>query len=114
MVGAAILAGNGLKDWVAQRLTALYFGVYAVFLFGFLLCHPHLSFETWRTLFQHTGFKAFSAMAIFALCYHAWLGLWTVTTDYIKCTALRMTVQTAVISYLLGLFFWGLLIVWGQ
>lgn len=29
------LTGNGLKDWLIQRVTAVYFAVYTIFIIGF-------------------------------------------------------------------------------
>jgi len=108
------LTGNGLKDWLIQRVTAVYFAVYVFFLFGFLLLHPGLSFEQWHALFANHVFQIASAIALLALSLHAWIGIWTVTTDYIKCTALRISVQLVVVLWLLSQFIWGLMIVWGQ
>lgn len=108
------LTGNGLKDWLIQRVTALYFAVYSVFLLGYLLAHPQLTYEQWHALFHSLSFQIASLIALFALSLHAWIGVWTVTTDYMKCTALRLAVQMLVITWLLAQFIWGLMIVWGQ
>lgn len=108
------LTGNGLKDWLIQRATAVYFAGYVIFLFGFLLLHPNLSFEQWHNLFACPVFQVATAIALLALSLHTWIGLWTVTTDYIKCTALRVSVQMVIVLWLLGQFIWGLMIVWGQ
>ncbi|MBA2653339.1 MAG: succinate dehydrogenase, hydrophobic membrane anchor protein [Tatlockia sp.] len=108
------LTGNGLKDWLLQRVTAVYFAAYSVFVLAYLLAHPHLNFDQWHLLFQGSLFKVASAIALLALSLHAWIGVWTVTTDYMKCTALRLSVQMLVILWLLVQFLWGLMIVWGQ
>ena len=108
------LTGNGLKDWLIQRVTALYFAVYSLFLLGFLLLHPQLSYATWQDLFHCEYFQVASVIALFTLLLHAWIGVWTVTTDYIKCTVIRLSVQLLVALLLLGQFIWGLMIVWGQ
>jgi succinate dehydrogenase / fumarate reductase membrane anchor subunit len=108
------LTGNGLKDWLIQRVTALYLMVYSIYLFFFLFCHPHLSYESWAALFHCTTFKIATIVALFAVLMHAWVGLWTVTTDYIKCTAQRITVQLVVLAWLLAQLIWGILIVWGR
>lgn len=108
------LTGNGLKDWLIQRVTAVYFAVYSLFLFGFLFFHPHLAYLEWHTLFASVWFKIASLIALLAVSLHAWIGVWTVTTDYVKCTVLRLSVQLAVVTWLLGQFIWGLMIVWGQ
>ena len=108
------LTGNGLKDWLIQRFTALYFAVYSLFLFGFLLAHPQLQYSVWSDLFHCLVFQVASVIALLMLSLHAWIGIWTVTTDYMKSTALRVTVQLLVFLVLLAQFIFGLMIVWGQ
>lgn len=107
------LTGNGLKDWLIQRVTAIYFAIYTVFLFGFLLMHPQLQYSEWSTLFHCWGFQIASVCALLMLSLHAWIGIWTVTTDYLSCTVVRVTVQMLVFFLLLAQFIWGLMIVWG-
>ncbi|RUR29389.1 succinate dehydrogenase, hydrophobic membrane anchor protein [Legionella qingyii] len=108
------LTGNGLKDWLIQRVTAVYFAAYAFFIIGFLLLHPDLGFAQWHALFSNVLVRIASLIALFALSLHAWVGIWTVTTDYMKCTALRLSVQMLVVLWLLSQFIWGLMILWGQ
>ncbi len=108
------LTGNGLKDWLIQRFSAIYFAAYSLFLFGFILMHPHLEYGQWNSLFQCTVFQVASVCALLMLTLHAWIGIWTVTTDYIKSTAIRLSVQMLVFLVLLAQFVWGLMIVWGR
>lgn len=108
------LTGNGLKDWLVQRVTAVYFAAYSLFLLFFLFTHPHLQYAQWSELFHCMLFKIASILALLALSLHAWVGVWTVTTDYMKCTVVRLSVQMGVLAWLLGQFVWGLMIMWGQ
>ncbi|USQ14357.1 MULTISPECIES: succinate dehydrogenase, hydrophobic membrane anchor protein [Legionella] len=108
------LTGNGLKDWLVQRVTAVYFAAYVFFFFGFLLLHPGLSYEQWHSLFTNPVVQIATALALFALTLHAWIGIWTVTTDYMKCTVLRLSVQMLVLLWLLSQLIWGFLILWGR
>lgn len=108
------LTGNGLKDWLIQRVTAIFFAVYIIYLLSFLLLHPGLSYEQWRGLFACRSFQVATVIALIALSLHAWIGIWTVTTDYLKCTVIRLSVQMFVIVWLLSQLIWGLMIVWGQ
>jgi succinate dehydrogenase / fumarate reductase membrane anchor subunit len=108
------LTGNGLKDWLIQRVTAVYFAVYSIFLFGFLLVHPNLNYDQWHELFANPVFQIATVISLLALSLHAWIGIWTVTTDYMKCTVIRLSVQLIVALWLLSQFVWGLMIVWGQ
>jgi succinate dehydrogenase / fumarate reductase membrane anchor subunit len=108
------LTGNGLKDWLIQRVTAIYFAAYLFFLLGFFLRHPHLDFEQWHQLFANSLFQIATAVSLLALTLHSWIGIWTVTTDYLKCTAVRLSIQMLVALGLLTQLIWGLIIVWGQ
>jgi len=108
------LTGNGLKDWLIQRVTAVYFAAYTLFLLGYFLAHPNLSYDEWHTLFSCQAFKIATMISLIALTLHAWIGIWTVTTDYMKCTAIRLSVQLLVALWLLGQVIWGFMIVWGQ
>ncbi|MGQ3888391.1 succinate dehydrogenase, hydrophobic membrane anchor protein [Legionella sp. CNM-1927-20] len=108
------LTGDGLKDWLIQRATAIYFALYCLFLFGFLLFHPHLQYQQWHTLFASVFFKTATIMALVALSLHTWIGVWTVTTDYVKSMTVRLFLQMIVLLWLSAQFIWGLMIVWGQ
>ena len=108
------LTGNGLKDWLIQRVTAVYFAIYVFFLLGFFWCHPSMTYETWHALFSCSVVQVATAIALFALTLHAWIGIWTVTTDYMKCTVLRLSVQMLVFLGLFSQLIWGFLILWGR
>lgn len=108
------LTGNGLKDWLIQRATAVYFAAYVFCLFAFLFTHPDLNFEQWHALFAHPIVQIATTLGLLALSLHSWIGIWTVTTDYMNCTVIRLSVQLLVVLWLLGQFIWGLMIVWGQ
>lgn len=108
------LTGNGLKDWLIQRITAVYFAIYTLVIMSYIICHTTLQFESWQMFFEPLWFKIATVLALFALLLHAWIGIWTVTTDYLKCTSLRLAVQI-VIALTLGCeLFWCLTIVWGR
>ena len=107
------LTGNGLKDWLIQRVTAVYFAVYVLYFIGYFLLHPHLNYSLWHALFQQSCIQVATLIALLALSLHAWIGIWTVTTDYVKCTAIRLSVQMLVALLLLSQFIYGLMIIWG-
>ena len=108
------LTGNGLKDWLIQRITAVYFALYVFFILGFLVTHPGLHYEQWHALFLNPLVQIATVIALIMLTLHAWIGIWTVTTDYLKCTVVRLSVQIAVFLWLLGQLIWGFMILWGR
>jgi len=107
------LTGNGLRDWFIQRVTAVAIGVYTIFLLGFFIKNPNLSFTQWQEFFSCKAMQIAGTLVVVSIITHAWIGLWTVCTDYIKCVWIR----TSVILFLLLaeaiLLVWGLKIVWG-
>lgn len=108
------LTGNGLKDWLIQRLTAVYLAVYSVlFVTVWLGCSPW-NYSKWTALFHTPWFQVATALALFSILLHAWIGIWTVTTDYIKPTVLRLIVQSLVMFVLLAQLIGGFMMIWGQ
>ena len=106
------LTGNGLRDWLVQRFSALILAGYCLVLFGFFILHPHLDYMGLRQFFATTWMQVFTLIALFSLFVHAWVGIWTVITDYVKPVVLRLSVQVLVIAMLFIYFFWGIEILW--
>lgn len=108
------LTGNGLKDWLIQRVTAVYLAIYSIVFLVVGFRSSPFNYQTWTALFHTPWFQITTALALFALLVHAWIGLWTVTTDYIKNTAVRLLVQGLVLFVLLSQLIAGLMMIWGQ
>lgn len=107
------LTGNGLRDWMVQRVSAVVVGAYAIFLIGYLLMNPGMQYAQWHGLFTNLAMRTASFLVLLSLLAHAWIGVWTVSTDYIKPTALRVVFQVLVILALLACLVWGIEILWG-
>lgn len=104
---------SGLADWLMQRATAVILLAYTLFMVGFFLVNPNLDYLTWSTLFQCTLMRIFSMLALLSIAAHAWIGLWTVATDYIKPTGIRLVFQLVVILALFAFVVWGVQVLWG-
>ncbi len=107
------LTGNGLKDWLIQRVTAVMLLAYLLYLWGFIFFTTDLSYQRWYELFHNSYFRIATVLAVLSLTLHAWIGVWTVTTDYLKVTLLRIVIQMLVAAWLIAQFIWVLMIVWG-
>jgi succinate dehydrogenase / fumarate reductase membrane anchor subunit len=103
---------RGLKDWVIQRLSAIVLAISSLGLLGFILFHPHLSFLEWKSLFAATWVKILALLCLLSLVFHAWIGIWTIITDYINCYIIRCVLNIFVFLMLFASFIWGLLILW--
>ena len=114
MVGnVTSLTGNGLRDWLVQRITAIILAVYVLWLVSYVVLYSPMTYRVWLSLFSQTSVKLFTILALFSLVLHAWVGIWTITTDYIKFTGVRVFVQILVIIALLTCVLWGIHILWG-
>lgn len=105
------LTGSGSRDWILQRISAVVLAVYSVVVVGFFLFND-VNFETWQGFMLSLPMKLFSLVAILSLVFHAWVGMWTVLTDYVKSSGLRLVIQSLVIIAILVYLFWGVMIFW--
>ena len=114
------LSRSGLYDWMLQRLTAIILGAYTLFLLGYLVWNPDLQFSQWSALFAENWMKIFSLLALLSILAHAWVGMWTITTDYLnerafgsKSVLVRFPVQVVCFIALFSYVVWGVQILWG-
>lgn len=117
MKSATGLTGSGLRDWVVQRVSAVVLLVYVVVVLGFLLCSANQGYQAWADFMLSMPMKVFSLVALLSLVGHAWVGMWTVFTDYItpqslgkSAGAVRLVLQTAMIVALFAFVVWGFMI----
>jgi succinate dehydrogenase / fumarate reductase membrane anchor subunit len=114
MVKAATSLGRtGLQDWLIQRVSAVGLAAYIIFIFITILRHSPLHYSAWKIIFSSHWMKGFTLLALLSLITHAWIGMWTITTDYLKNMVLRLSVQLLFFLVLLSDFFWGVCIIWG-
>ncbi|WP_117233385.1 succinate dehydrogenase, hydrophobic membrane anchor protein [Vibrio maerlii] len=103
---------NGVHDFLLIRSTAIIMTLYTLYLLGFVV-FTDINYASWTQFFGGVFTKSFTMLALASVLIHAWIGLWQVLTDYIKCTKLRGGLQLGVVAILLGYFFSGLFILWG-
>ena len=111
---------SGTSDWLVQRVSAAILLIYTVFILCYFVTYPDLQYVEWRVL--HTGLmmRLFNSLALLSVAAHSWIGLWSVTTDYLTRRAIgsgalwiRLPVQFAVILTLLVYLVLGFGIIWG-
>ena len=113
------LQRRGVFDWVVQRASAALLAVYTVGIIGFLVAHPNLEFETWRSLFSSQIMRIFSMVTLLFLCGHMWVGMWTVITDYLTplqlgsyAKPIQGLCQVGIISLIIFYAIWGTFVFW--
>ena len=108
---------SGLHDWYVQRLSALVLAAYVLTLLGWAMVQglstdTGVDYMSWRDLFSCLPFKIFSLLSLLALTAHAWVGMWTIMTDYVKPMAARFMAQSIIILMALSVLLWGVTILW--
>lgn len=101
---------QGLRDWVWQRVSAILMAIYSVSLIVYIVSHPGLSFADWHDLFSSMWMKVATMLVLLGLLAHAWVGMWTIFTDYVKPAILRGLLHVLVLLMLAACFLWALLI----
>ena len=112
MVNRVVVGAHyGLKDWLAQRVTAgvmvLYTLTMAVLV---LLCGA--SYEGWHALMANQFVRFITFIFILSLCYHAWVGIRDIWMDYVKPTGIRLTLHVLTLLALVGYAGWAIQILW--
>jgi succinate dehydrogenase / fumarate reductase membrane anchor subunit len=105
--------GKGIRDWIFQRVTAVFLAGYTFFLLYFWLAHPTLAADQWQGLFSGLCMRLATFLALVALLIHVWIGMWTILTDYVHAYCIRIILLSVVGFSLLGYLGWGLYILWG-
>jgi succinate dehydrogenase / fumarate reductase membrane anchor subunit len=104
---------SGLMDWLAQRVSAVVLGSYAIFMFGYFLVAGDIDYQQWTGLFSQFWFKLYTIASLLALVAHIWVGMWTVATDYVKNAMGRFLVLAVIALVNFTYFVIGFSAVWG-
>lgn len=112
VVSVMSLTGNGLRDWLIQQVSAVFIAIYVFFILGFVFFHPQMDYLTWRELFTPLWVKIFSFMTLVFFVLHTYVGLWTVSTDYLRPRMVRFGFQILIRLALVAMLIWGVQILW--
>jgi succinate dehydrogenase / fumarate reductase membrane anchor subunit len=104
-------AHYGLKDWLAQRVTAGIMAVYTV-LMAILLSTSSGGYDGWRALMSHGFVRFVTFLFIISLAYHAWVGIRDIWMDYVNSTAVRLVLHVLTALALVGYVGWAVQILW--
>ncbi len=106
-------AHYGLRDWLAQRVTAVVMALWLLVLLGALLWSGGFDHAAWKALWDSSAFRLVSFLFVVAVLWHAWVGVRNIAMDYLKPVWLRVTFQCAVIAVLVVYLGWAIQILWG-
>jgi len=106
-------AHYGLRDWMAQRVTAVLLTLFTFIVLGHvLLVRGPMDYDRWAGIFSSQWMKVLTFVVIVAILYHAWVGVRDIWMDYVKAPALRLCLQIGSIVWLLGCTGWAVQVLW--
>ncbi len=105
-------AHYGLRDWLAQRVTAGIMAVYSVILLVVLLSGQPINYAVWHDLFTQGWMRVATLLFAASLAWHAWVGVRDIIMDYIKPTGLRLALESVVLLTIAGYVAWAIQILW--
>jgi succinate dehydrogenase / fumarate reductase membrane anchor subunit len=113
MVNRVVVGAHyGLRDWLAQRVTAVVMAAYLVILAGALLFAPRVDEAYWRALMSGTLMRFLTFLFIVSLAYHAWVGVRDIWMDYVQPVGIRLGLHILTLLALIGCAGWSVQILW--
>jgi len=113
------LTRSGLSDYVVQRATAVILTVYTVWVMGFFLLTPEMTYPILVSFFSSAPMQIASTLAVLSTVAHAWIGMWTIGTDYLLeahvgtySTVIRFAYQAGCLLALFIYLVWAFRLVW--
>lgn len=114
MVNREVVGAHyGLRDWLAQRVTAVIMVIYTVLILLAIAGLSPMDYWQWKVLWQNSLVRYATVLCMVSLLLHAWIGVRNIFMDYLKDPGLRLTLYVVVIGALLWYAVWSVQILWG-
>lgn len=107
-------AHTGLSEWLLQRMSAIYLGLFIVFISTRLTIWPINDFDEWRSWLGSPIVRIAWLLAFASMLVHAWIGIRSVLLDYLKPFPLRFMVSMIFATGLIASGFWVIDILYGR
>jgi succinate dehydrogenase / fumarate reductase membrane anchor subunit len=106
-------AHYGLRDWLAQRVTALLMALFTVVvILQVVLTSGSIGYDTWSGIFSTQWMKSLTFAVIISLAYHAWVGMRDIWMDYVQPVAIRLVLQIFTLVWLVSCAGWAIQVIW--
>jgi succinate dehydrogenase / fumarate reductase, membrane anchor subunit len=105
-------AHYGLRDWLAQRITAAIMAVYSVIVAAIVFNNAPLSYPVWKELFAQGWMRVATLLFAASLAWHAWVGVRDILMDYVNPDGVRLTLQIFTLLLLAAYLGWTVQILW--
>lgn len=105
-------AHYGLRDWLAQRVTAVLMVLFTALLLVQVVFGGPLGYDKWSGIFAQQWMKFLTFSVILALLYHVWVGMRDIWMDYVQAVGVRLVLQVFTIVWLMGCAGWAIQVLW--
>lgn len=105
---------TGLSEWLLQRTSAIYLGLFIIYVAIRLIFWPINDFEGWRSWFDSPMVRISWLLAFASLLVHAWIGIRSVFLDYLKPFQLRFIISMVFATGLIACGLWVIDILYGR
>jgi succinate dehydrogenase / fumarate reductase membrane anchor subunit len=105
-------AHYGMRDWLAQRVTAAIMAVYTLIVAAIVLMNTPLKYAGWQALFAQGWMRVATLLFMACLAWHAWVGMRNILMDYIKPEGLRLSLQIGTLLVIAAYVGWTIQILW--
>ncbi len=105
-------AHYGLRDWLAQRITALLMTLFTLVVVVQVLLPGEMGYDKWAGIFSRQWMKVLTFVVIVSLLYHVWVGMRDVWMDYVKPVGVKLALQVFTIVWLVGCAGWAVQVLW--
>lgn len=106
-------AHYGLRDWLAQRVTAVLMALFTLLLLAqVLFTAGPIGYDKWAGIFAAQWMKVLTFSVIVAMLYHVWVGVRDIWMDYVKPVSIRLSLQVFSIVWLVGCAGWAIQVLW--
>jgi succinate dehydrogenase / fumarate reductase membrane anchor subunit len=98
---------SGLKAWAIQRLTAVYIGLFSLYLLLVFLVATPTDFAAWKAWVGSPLISVMLLLFVVSVLMHAWIGIRDVAIDYLHPIAIRATFLGLVALVLVAMGLWA-------
>lgn len=119
VVNTTSLSRSGVADFLLQRVSAIFLAVYSGCIVWFILTHPDPEYAQWIAFVRSPVLLILGTLTLLSWGIHAWIGMWTVGTDYLNehhigkfATSIRLVYQFGIICLIMVYFVLGFVILW--
>jgi len=111
MVNLGIVSSSGLKNYIIVRISSIIILSLIIFLSYYIATHD-IDYYTWVSLFDNIYMKTYITICALSVSLHAWIGMWGIITDYVKCNLIRASLIYGVILAVVVFFIACVNLIW--